>query len=297
MAPKEKKNIKEYLLAGGTAGMIARTAIAPIERVKILFQISKNTTQSGYISLLPSIMKKEGVLAFWKGNSAAVARVVPYMAITFLGYEEYKSSIVHHFPNMNRELTNLTAGALGGLTGVAITYPLDVVRARLAAQSFMAASERTYTGMVNALVEIPKREGFRALYQGMSATMMGVAPYAGLKFATYEAMKSVCCTVTGKEEKDLPAPIRFGSGAAAGVVAQTVVYPFDVIRRRTQTHTGAKPLYNSVLDAFRTIIREEGIRKGLYRGLTLNFLKTMPNVAIYMSVYDYLKIQLTRANI
>ena len=31
---------------------------------------------------------------------------------------------------------------------------------------------------------------------------------------------------------------------------------------------------------------------GLYRGLSLNWLKTMPNVAIYMSLYDILKLQL-----
>jgi hypothetical protein len=34
-------------------------------------------------------------------------------------------------------------------------------------------------------------------------------------------------------------------------------------------------------------------RLGLYRGLSLNYLKTMPNVAIYMSLYDFLKIHLT----
>jgi hypothetical protein len=34
-------------------------------------------------------------------------------------------------------------------------------------------------------------------------------------------------------------------------------------------------------------------RRGLYRGLSLNYLKTMPNVAIYMSLYDFLKIRLT----
>ena len=39
---------------------------------------------------MPLIYKEEGVLAFWKGNTAAVIRVVPYMSITFLAYEEYK---------------------------------------------------------------------------------------------------------------------------------------------------------------------------------------------------------------
>ena len=33
--------VQEYLIAGSIAGVVSRTCIAPIERVKILFQISK----------------------------------------------------------------------------------------------------------------------------------------------------------------------------------------------------------------------------------------------------------------
>lgn len=53
---------------------------------------------------------------------------------------------------------------------------------------------------------------------------------------------------------------RVGSGALAGLVAQTLVYPFDVIRRRNQTHVGPGRAYTSVLNAFTTIAKEEGIR-------------------------------------
>ena len=63
--------------------------------------------------------------------------------------------------------------------------------------------------------------------------------------------------------------------ALAGLLAQTAVYPLDVVRRRMQTHEGSGAAYRSPLDALRTIAREEGVRRGLYRGLTLNYLKTM----------------------
>lgn len=32
--------------------------------------------------------------------------------------------------------------------------------------------------------------------------------------------------------------------------------------------------------------------QGLYRGLTLNYIKTVPNVAIYMSLYDVVRLGL-----
>ena len=116
---------------------------------------------------------------------------------------------------------------------------------------------------------------------------------------------------------------RVTAGAVAGLMAQTAIYPLDVVRRRMQTHEGSGAAYRSPLHALRTIAREEGVRRGLYRGLTLNYLKTMcaaarssrapailtreptprlferigrrPNVAIYMSLYDIIKIRLQRA--
>jgi hypothetical protein len=42
------------------------------------------------------------------------------------------------------------------------------------------------------------------------------------------------------------------------------------------------------------LAREEGVRRGLYRGLSLNYLKTLPNVMIYMSLYDIFKARLLK---
>ena len=121
---------------------------------------------------------------------------------------------------------------------------------------------------------------------------VGVAPYAGLKFLSYEGLKSVLANVFGVQETELKPWQRLGSGLVAGMLAQTFVYPMDVIRRRMQT--AGTQLYASTWDALRTIAQQEGIRNGLYRGLTLNYLKTMPNVAIYMTLYDIVKAELGR---
>ena len=59
-------------------------------------------------------------------------------------------------------------------------------------------------------------------------------------------------------------------------------------------HDVRLPRYSSPLDAVLTIWREEGLRLGLYRGLSLNYLKTLPNVAIYMSLYDIAKLWLSQ---
>jgi len=273
--------------------MIARTCIAPIERIKILYQIQKGSPQGvSYFALAPRIVREEGFFSMWKGNSAAVIRVIPYNAIQFASYEIYKDNFKS--PNLSTAAVSLLSGSCAGVTAVGCTYPLDTVRARMALQ-LEGTSATAYKGVGDALVTILREEGVHALYRGMSATMMGVAPYAGLKFGTYEIMKKAMRDVMGVEEQDLPAYLRIAAGSSAGLFALTFIYPFDVIRRRYQTHRGNQPKYPSVWAAFSTILREEGVTRGLYRGLSLNYIKTLPNVAIYMSLYDVIKLHVFKS--
>jgi len=287
---EHKGGPKEYFVAGGIAGVVSRTCIAPIERVKILFQITHRTAANtgGFMHIAPQILREEGALAFWKGNTAAVVRVMPYMSLTFLSYEEYKVRLMDS--GMHKQAATLTAGSAAGVTAVALTYPLDLVRAT------MAKPSNQYSSMINALVGISRERGIGALYSGISATILGVAPYAALKFASYEAFKGTLSSVCNVKEADLLPWQRMTAGLVAGMLAQTCVYPLDVVRRRMQTHEGAKALYRGPIDALRTIAREEGIRTGLFRGLSLNYLKTMPNVAIYMSLYDIVKMRLVASS-
>ncbi|GLT25598.1 hypothetical protein SLA2020_007190 [Shorea laevis] len=64
--------VKE-LIAGGAAGAFAKTAVAPLERVKILLQTRTEGFQSlGVYQSLKKVLKHEGVLGFYKGNGASV---------------------------------------------------------------------------------------------------------------------------------------------------------------------------------------------------------------------------------
>jgi len=184
------KSMTEHLVAGGSAGIVARTFIAPIERVKILFQINSASTQNTFSPIVRSIFKEGGVAGLWKGNTPAVIRVAPYMSCTFLAYEEYKSNLIvlEKYPNFR----NLVAGSLGGITAVCLTYPLDVVRARLAMQNEGLLKGKPYRGMLDALTKIPREEGFRALYRGLAPTCTGVGPYAGKSLSLSKVQDILC---------------------------------------------------------------------------------------------------------
>jgi hypothetical protein len=136
--------------------------------VIILYQISSKASGTHWMSIAPKILREEGPLAFWKGNSAAVVRVMPYMSLTFLTFEEYKVRLLAQ--GLPKQASTVAAGSAAGVTAVVLTYPLDLVRAT------MATPGSAHTSMGNALVSIARERGVGALYAGVTATCVGVAP-------------------------------------------------------------------------------------------------------------------------
>ena len=71
----------------------------------------------------------------YRGNGASVARIVPYAALHYMAYEQYRRWIIEAFPNVGRGPgLDLMAGSVAGGTAVLFTYPLDLVRTKLAYQ-------------------------------------------------------------------------------------------------------------------------------------------------------------------
>ena len=68
----------------------------------------------------------------------------------------------------------------------AATYPLDRARAVMA----VTPSEK-YRSLLRVFMGIRGEEGARALYRGITPTLLGVIPYAGTSFFTYETLKVV----------------------------------------------------------------------------------------------------------
>lgn len=66
------------MISGATAGVISRTAVAPIERVIIMQQTRISYVGSGVVSMIAEMWKKEGVVALFKGNKANCLRIAPF---------------------------------------------------------------------------------------------------------------------------------------------------------------------------------------------------------------------------
>ena len=143
-AAAEQSGVVKFLIdfcAGGVAGAVAKTATAPIERVKLLIQtqdanpkiISGEVARySGIVNCFTRVSAEQGFSAFWRGNTVNVIRYFPTQAFNFA----FKDTIKNMFPRYNPKTefwqffaTNLASGGLAGAGSLTIVYPLDYARA------------------------------------------------------------------------------------------------------------------------------------------------------------------------
>ncbi|KAM0932511.1 putative mitochondrial carrier protein [Dioscorea sansibarensis] len=291
--------IKE-LIAGGAAGGFSKTAVAPLERVKILMQTRTSEFKSlGIFQSLKKLQQQEGILGFYKGNGASVLRIVPYAALHFMTYEQYRCWILNNCPSLGSGPSiDLLAGSAAGGTAVLCTYPLDLARTKLAYEvantrrignSLSYNAQPSYNGVKDVFKSVYMEGGLRSLYRGVGPTLIGILPYAGLKFYIYEELKTRV-----PEEHQKSVVLRLSCGALAGLFGQTLTYPLDVVRRQMQVQNNQQsnqlgsPQIKGTIQGLNFIVRNQGWKQ-LFAGLSLNYVKVVPSVAIGFTAYDMMK--------
>uniref|UniRef100_A0A672YY81 Solute carrier family 25 member 42 n=1 Tax=Sphaeramia orbicularis TaxID=375764 RepID=A0A672YY81_9TELE len=257
----------DSLLCGAFAGAVAKTVIAPLDRTKIIFQVSSQRFSAKVNLSLFHINKSEGWAArLWRGNSATMVRVIIWA--TTMGYQ---GKALPPFPRFLR-ITGRTTAAM-------LTYPLDMVRARMA-----VTAKEMYSNIMHVFVRISQDEGIKTLYRGFTPTILGVIPYAGITFFTYETLKKLH---TEKTKRSQPYPVeRLAFGACAGLIGQSASYPLDVVRRRMQTAGVTGSSYSTILGTMREIVTHEGVVRGLYKGLSMNWVKGPIAVGVSFTTFD-----------
>lgn len=234
---------------------------------------------------LATVVREEGVAGLYKGNGANVLRVIPVYALKFSFNDTFKDLVRGRKGGGALSVQQMMyAGTAAGLFQQLITYPLEVVRTRL---SLGAAFSARYSGIVGCAVDSVRQEGVSALYKGIGPTLLSGAPYVGIQMTVYEQLKMV---VPKNEEGEATVTGKLCGGAVSGVLAQTVTYPGDTIRRRMQTNGlgGVKKLYRSSWHCTRMIVAHEGFL-GLFQGLSTNIVRCLPGAAIQFVAYERLK--------
>ncbi|PNE09422.1 ADP,ATP carrier protein [Cryptotermes secundus] len=287
--------LKDFV-AGGVAAAISKTAVAPIERVKLLLQvqhISKQITEDqrykGMIDCFVRIPKEQGFLSYWRGNLANVIRYFPTQALNFAFKDKYKQVFLGGVDKNTQFwryfLGNLASGGAAGATSLCFVYPLDFARTRLAADVGKGANQREFTGLGNCIAKIFKADGIVGLYRGFGVSVQGIIIYRAAYFGFFDTAKGML-----PDPKNTPFLISWAIAQTVTTVAGIVSYPFDTVRRRMMMQSGrskADIVYKNTLHAWGVIYKVEG-GAAFFKGAFSNVLRGTGG-ALVLVLYDEIK--------
>lgn len=226
---KISKQSWEYVVrsgvAGGIAACAAKTVVAPLDRVKILFQASNPQFQkytgswTGALAAIRDIYRSDGGRGLFRGHSATLLRIFPYGGIKFLAYEQIRAIVIAS-KEQETPYRRFLAGSLAGCMSVCTTYPLEVIRVRLAWEtksqkrmtvrdicrtiyherppsvqsrtnfhdtSMPRPAAATLEATSAAIQAVVPRSGIGNFFRGFTPTIWGMIPYAGASFLTHDA--------------------------------------------------------------------------------------------------------------
>ncbi|KAK2974147.1 hypothetical protein RJ640_021438 [Escallonia rubra] len=175
----------------------------------------------------------------------------------------------------------LIAGGVAGAASRTVTAPLDRLKVVLQVQT-------TRAHILPAVKNIWKEGGFLGFFRGNGLNVIKVAPESAIKFYTYEMLKNFIADTIGEEKGDIGTAGRLLAGGMAGAVAQTTIYPMDLVKTRLQTCVCEGGKVPSIGKLSKGILVQEGPR-AFYRGLVPSLLGIIPYAGIDLAAYEALK--------
>jgi solute carrier family 25 (adenine nucleotide translocator) protein 4/5/6/31 len=288
-------------LSGGVSAAVSKTAVAPIERVKLLLQVQHASKQiavdqqyKGIIDCFVRIPKEQGFGAFWRGNLANVIRYFPTQALNFAFKDQYKRVFMGGIDKKRDPLKfflgNLAAGGAAGATSLCFVYPLDFARTRLGADVGRAGKEREFNGLIDCLTKVFRSDGLVGLYRGFFVSVQGIIIYRASYFGFFDTIKAMITNDPKKTNFFVTWAIAQVVTVASGITS----YPFDTVRRRMMMQSGRKGgdiMYKNTLDCWVKIAKTEGMN-AFFKGALSNVFRGTGGalvLAFYDEIQKYIK--------
>ena len=275
--------------AGGLAGMVSATVTAPLEIVKTQLQASV-MTNSNPTAVVKAIWTQDGAAGFFKGIRPLLVGIIPTRAIYFWSYSATKENLSDKLGN--GPLNHLASAFAAGITSNTITNPLWMVKTRfqlLADSSKGQQQFKTYGDVVSA---IWKEEGFKGFFKGLSASYIGCVEGAIQWMAYEKAKKWVDLRTEERRREGNPNADKlqnfeyFVVAACSKAAAIVATYPHEVVRTRLREQSQLNTFkYKGFVQSLKLIAKEEG-RRGLYGGMGLHLLRSVPNAAVMFLTFE-----------
>lgn len=176
-------------------------------------------------------------------------------------------------------------GSIAGCIGATAVYPIDLVKTRMQAQKHKAL----YDNSLDCFKKILRKEGFKGLYSGLAAQLVGVAPEKAIKLTVNDLVRKIGT----QEDGSITMNWEILAGMSAGACQVIFTNPLEIVKIRLQmqgntknlTKPGEIPIKHMSASQ---IVRQLGLR-GLYKGASACLLRDVPFSAIYFPTYANLK--------
>ena len=176
-------------------------------------------------------------------------------------------------------------------------HPFDLTKVRLQSQVLDASAR--FNGPLDCLTKTFKNEGFRGLYRGLPAPVVGAMAENASLFFSYEQFKTVIQKIT-HASPDAPLPLQHHALAAAGAGAVTsfILTPIELVKCKMQVQMlvspaarGNAPLPGPISVLVSTV-RNTGLR-GLWLGHTGTFIRETGGTAAWFGTKEFVANLLT----
>ncbi|XP_039904535.1 calcium-binding mitochondrial carrier protein SCaMC-2-B-like isoform X2 [Simochromis diagramma] len=173
---------------------------------------------------------------------------------------------------------HLVAGGGAGAVSRTCTAPLDRLKVLMQVHSSKSNSMRIAGGFSQMIRE----GGVRSLWRGNGINVLKIAPESAIKFVAYEQIKRLI----GSNQETLGITERLLAGSLAGAIAQSSIYPMEVLKTRLALRKTGQ--YSGLQDCAKHIFQREGVA-AFYKGYIPNMLGIIPYAGIDLAVYETLK--------
>ncbi|XP_072530592.1 peroxisomal membrane protein PMP34 [Salminus brasiliensis] len=280
-----------HAVAGAMGSVTAMTVFFPLDTARLRLQVDEKRTARSTPAILVEIVKEEGLLAPYRGWFPVICSLCCSNFVYFYCFHSLKATWLRgQRPTPGKDLI---IGIAAGVVNVLVTTPLWVVNTRLKLQGvkFRNADIQPthYRGITDALVQIVRREGVSALWNGTCPSLLLVLN-PGIQFMIYEALKRQLRRGVLRELSSLEV---FVIGAVAKAVATTMTYPLQTVQSILRFGQHRQPREQSkLLSSLRSVtyllinrVRRSGIL-GLFKGLEAKLLQTVLTAALMFLLYE-----------
>jgi len=276
------RNLVEDIVNGFGSGVITRCVVAPLDVLKIRFQVDE-TKYKGIFPAVQDIWKVEGLKGYWKGNTAGILLYFPWASLYWPIYRAGKRQLGFSTDEKCPPWASCASAANAGCIATVLTYPLDLLRTRLAVQT----DYQWYSGIADGLKETLRKEGLSGVYRGLGASLYCVIPLMSIQMTAHDFI----CPLLIQTGFISSISASFWSGFCSGIIAKGFIFPLDVAKKCMQVQGGSFMNHNdphsSTLRCLETLLREEGVTR-LWFGFKPALLKAGMTASMSIGIFDLL---------